>query len=276
VGLPFIPPELREDAGEIEAARAGRLPNLVELADLQGDLHSHSAWSDGHDSIEAMALAAKARGLKYLAITDHSRRLAAAHGLDPLRLARQLDEIERLRIPGITLLKGIEVDILEDGTLDLPSSVLSHLDIVVAAVHSSFALSRARQTARILAALDRDEVTMIAHPIGRLIERREPYDVDMLQIVRKAAERGRFLELNAHPERLDLLDTHCRMAKDEGVLVSVNSDAHTADQFDNLRYGIGQARRGWLERRDVANARTLEELKVLLQRQRRRAAVARA
>ncbi len=272
VDLPFIPPELREDAGEIEAARSGRLPALIELADLQGDLHAHSSWSDGHDSIESMALAARTRGLKYLAITDHSRRLAAAHGLDPQRLSRQMDEIDRLHVPGITLLKGIEVEILEDGTLDLPSGILRRLDIVVAAVHSSFNLSRARQTARILSALEHEEVTLIAHPIGRLIDRREPYDVDMLQIVRKAAERGKFLELNAHPDRLDLLDTHCRMAKEEGALVSVNSDAHSVDQFDNLQYGIGQARRGWLERRDVANARPLSELKVLLERQGRAAA----
>ena len=267
VGLPYIPPELREDNGEIEAARAGRLPRLVDLRDLRGDLHCHTRWTDGHHSIEEMALAAKAHGLAYLAITDHSRRLAAAHGLDPTRLARQLDEIDRLKIPGITLLKGIEVDILADGTLDLPRGVLGQLDIVVAAVHSSFNLSRARQTARILCALDRPEVTILAHPIGRLIDRREPYDVDMLQVVRKAAARGRFLELNAHPERLDMLDTHCRMAKDEGVLVSVNSDAHSVQQFDNLRYGIGQARRGWLEARDVLNTRALPELQVLLARQ---------
>ncbi|OGA02201.1 MAG: DNA polymerase III [Betaproteobacteria bacterium RIFCSPLOWO2_02_FULL_62_17] len=263
VGLPFIPPELREDRGEIEAARAGNLPRLIELNDVKGDLHSHTKWTDGYDSVEAMALAAKARGLSYLAITDHSRRLAAAHGLDPQRLRRQLDEIAGTALPGITLLKGIEVDILEDGTLDLPDSVLRELDIVIAAVHSSFNLSRARQTSRILRALANPLVTMLAHPSGRLIESREPYDVDMPQIVRKAAARGRFLELNAHPERLDLSDTYCRMAKDEGVLVSVNSDAHSVAQFDNLQYGIGQARRGWLTRKDVLNTRTCAELRAL-------------
>ncbi len=167
-------------------------------------------------------------------------------------------------VPGITLLKGIEVDILEDGTLDLPDSVLSGLDVVIAAVHSKFDLSRERQTERILKALDHPLVAVLAHPLGRLIDAREPYDVDMLKIIRKAAKRGCFLELNAHPERLDLFDTHCRMAKDEGALVSINSDAHSIQQFDNLRFGVGQARRGWLEKGDVANTRSLPELRALL------------
>lgn len=272
VGLPFIPPELREDRGEIEAARAGTLPHLLEISDIKGDLHSHTKWTDGHDSVETMALAAKARGYSYLAITDHSRRLAAAHGLDPQRLRRQVDEIARTATPGITLLKGIEVDILEDGTLDLPDSVLQELDIVIAAVHSRFHLSRARQTERILRALEHPLVTMLAHPTGRLIESREPYDIDMLQVVRKAASCGRFLELNAHPERLDLSDTYCHMAKDEGVLVSVNSDAHGVAQFDNLQYGIGQARRGWLSPKDVLNTRTYSELRALIAAPRRRPA----
>lgn len=264
VGLPYIPPELREDRGEIEAARAGRLPRLVELDDLRGDLHCHTRWTDGHHSVEEMALAAKARGLEYLAITDHSRRLTAAHGLDPARLRRQIDEIGRTEVAGIALLKGIEVDILEDGTLDLPDSLLAELDVVVAAVHSKFDLPRARQTERILRALDHPLVTMLAHPSGRLIDSREAYDVDMLRIIRKAAARKRFLELNAHPERLDLLDTHCRMAKDEGVLVAISSDAHSVQQFDNLKYGIGQARRGWLEKSDVLNALPLRELRRML------------
>ncbi len=272
VGLPFIPPELREDHGEIEAARGGYLPQLVRITDIKGDLHSHTRWSDGYDSVEAMALAAKARGYEYLAITDHSRRLTAAHGLDPERLRRQLDEIARNTTPGITLLKGIEVDILEDGALDLPDSVLQQLDIVIAAVHSRFNLSRARQTERILRALEHPLVTMLAHPTGRLIESREPYDVDMLQILRKASARGRFLELNAHPERLDLSDTYCHMAKDEGVLVSVNSDAHGVSQFDNLQYGIGQARRGWLARKDVLNTRNCAQLRALIGAPRRRTA----
>lgn len=266
VGLPFIPPELREDHGEIEAARAGRLPRLIELDDLKGDLHSHTKWTDGHGTIREMALAAKARGLSYLAITDHSRRLTVARGLDPQRLRKQTDEIGSTTVPGIALLKGIEVDVLEDGSLDLPDTALQELDLVIAAVHSKFDLSRDRQTERILRALDHPLVSMLAHPVGRLIGAREPYDVDMLKVIRKAAARGCFLELNAHPERLDLLDTHCRMAKDEGVLVAINSDAHGIQQFDNLKYGVGQARRGWLEKRDVANTRSVTELRALLAR----------
>jgi DNA polymerase (family 10) len=268
VGLPYIPPELREDRGEIEAAHAGRLPHLVELADLRGDLHVHTKATDGRNTLREMALAAQAQGFEYLAITEHSRRLTVAHGLDPLRLARQCDEIDALNeeLTGITLLKGIEVDILEDGSLDLPDGVLAQLDLVVGAVHSKFDLSRARQTERILRAMEHPCFTLLAHPTGRLLGQREPYDVDMLRIIRQAKKRGCFLELNAHPERLDLLDTYCQMAKEEGVLISVNSDAHSTFDFANLRFGIGQARRGWLEARDVLNTRPLAELRTLIQR----------
>lgn len=268
VGLPYIPPELREDRGEIEAARAGRLPQLVELADIRGDLHAHTTASDGHDTLHDMALAAKALGLEYLAITEHSRRLTVAHGLDPQQLAKHCDAIDRLnaQLDGITLLKGIEVDILEDGSLDLPDAVLARLDLVVGAVHSRFDLSRARQTGRILRAMDHPYFTLLAHPSGRLIERRAPYDVDMLRIIRHARQRGCFLELNAHPERLDLLDSHCQSAREEGVLVSIDSDAHSTFDFANLKYGVGQARRGWLEKTDVLNTRPLAALRKLLRR----------
>ncbi len=268
IGLPYIPPELREDRGEIEAARAWRLPQLVELTDLRGDLHAHTKATDGHDSLRDMALAAKEMGLEYIAITEHSRRLTVAHGLDPIQLARQCDEIDRLnaQLDGITLLKGIEVDILEDGSLDLPDGVLARLDLVVGAVHSRFELSRAKQTERILRAMDHPHFTLLAHPSGRLIEKREPYDVDMLRIIRHAGQRGCFLELNAHPERLDLLDSHCQSAKEEGVLVSINSDAHSTFDFSNLRYGVGQARRGWLEKTDVLNTRPLAALRKLIKK----------
>jgi DNA polymerase (family 10) len=266
LGLDFVPPELREDRGEIAAAQAHRLPRLVELKDLKGDLHVHTRATDGHNTLEEMANAAKALGLSYIAITEHSRRLTVAHGLDPERLAAQCDEIDRLNetLSGITLLKGIEVDILEDGELDLPDAALARLDIVIGAVHSRFDLSRARQTERILRAMDHPHFTLLAHPTGRIIASREPYDVDMLRILRHARQRGCFLELNAHPERLDLLDTHCRMAKEEGVLVAINSDAHAIQDFEHLRLGIGQARRGWLEAEDVLNTRTLTQLQQVL------------
>jgi DNA polymerase (family X) len=215
-----------------------------------------------------MALAAKAFGLEYLAITDHSRRLTLAHGLDPQRLAKQIAEIDELNrsLKGIALLKGIEVDILEDGTLDLPDSVLQQLDLVVGAVHSKFDLPRAKQTERILRAMENPFFSILAHPTGRLLEEREPYDVDMLAVVRKAKRLGVALEVNSQPARLDLTDAHCRMAKEEGVLVAVNSDAHGVDGFELLRYGVGQARRGWLEKKDVLNARPLGELRKLLAR----------
>jgi DNA polymerase (family 10) len=268
VGLPWIPPELREDRGEFDAARAGTLPRLIELGDLRGDLHVHTDATDGRDSLEAMAVAAQAQGLAYIAITEHSRRQAMAHGLDPARLAQQGTAIDRLnaRVRGFRVLKGIEVDILEDGSLDLPDSALAGLDVVVAAVHSQFGLTRARQTERILRALDNANVRVLAHPTGRLIGEREPYDVDMPAIVRKARERRVAIELNAHPERLDLIDTHCRLCKDAGVPVVVDSDAHGASDFAFLRYGIGQARRGWLNRDDVLNTRTLPALRAFLER----------
>lgn len=266
VGLPWIPPELRENRGEIEAAHAGLLPRLVALEDLRGDLHAHTRASDGHQALADMAEAARQRGLEYLAITDHSKRLTVAHGLDSKRLLAQLEEIDAFNSAdrGITLLKGIEVDILEDGSLDFADDILARLDVVIGAVHSRFELSRAKQTRRILRAMDNPCFTLLAHPGGRLIDRRPPYDADMTRIIRHARERGCYLELNAHPERLDLLDTHCQQARDAGVLVSINSDAHSSADFDNLRFGIGQARRGWLEKDNVLNTRPLAALRKLL------------
>ena len=268
VGLPWIPPELRENRGEIEAARAGKLPKLVEFADLKGDLHAHTKATDGHHTLHEMVDAARQHGFEYLAITEHSRRLTVAHGLDPQQLRRQMNEIDKLndQLRNITILKGIEVDILEDGALDLPDDVLSECDLVVGAVHSKFNLARAKQTERILRAMDHPHFTILAHPTGRLLDTREPYDVDMLKIIRRARERGCFLELNAHPERLDLLDIYCQMARDEEVLVAISSDAHSTQDFDNLVYGVGQARRGWLEKKDVLNTRSLKLLMPLLKR----------
>ncbi len=262
LGLPWIAPELREDRGEIAAARAGRLPHLVELADLRGDLHAHTRAGDGRDTLEEMALAARASGLSYLAVTER--------GLDPRRLDEHCDRIDRLNetLDGLVLLKGVEAEILEDGSLDLPDAALERLDIVVGAWLDGFDLPREKQTARILRAMENRHFTLLAHPTGRVIGSREPCDVDMLRIIRQARERGCCLELNAHPDRLDLLDTYCLMAKEEGVLVAVNSDARSREDFANLRFGIGQARRGWLEARDVLNACPLLELRRLLARTR--------
>jgi len=266
LGLPWIPPELREGRGEIDAAKAGRLPHLVDLQDLKGDLHAHTKATDGRHSLQEMAEAARLRGLRYFAITDHSRRLTMAKGLDSARLLQQTEAIDRLNatLSGITILKGIEVDILEDGNLDLPDEVLGRLDLVVGAVHSRFNLSNRRQTERIMKAMDHPHFSILAHPSGRLIGRREPYEVDMLRIIRKARERRCFLEINAHPERLDLTDIHCRMAKEEGVLLAVNTDAHSMLDLENARFGVGQARRGWLEKTDVLNTRPYAELRKLL------------
>jgi DNA polymerase (family 10) len=268
VGLPPIAPELREDRGEIEAARLGRLPVVIELADLRGDLHVHTRDSDGSDDLDALVAAARAHGLSYLAIADHSQRLALAHGLGATRLARQIERIERLNehLAGFTVLKGIEVDILEDGRLDLPDSILQRLDLVVAAVHQRFDLPRERQTERLLRAMDHRHFTILAHPTGRLIGERAAYAVDLPRLIRHARQRGCFIELNAHPSRLDLDDNGCMAAKAEGVLISINADAHSAAELDHLRFGIGQARRAWLQATDVLNARPLEALRPLLAR----------
>lgn len=266
LGLAYIEPELREDAGEVEAARRHALPTLVLRTDLRGDLHIHSSDSDGYDGLQSLADAAKTAGLQYLAITDHSRHLAMVHGLDANGLLRQMERIDTLnaRLQGIVLLKGVEVDILEDGSLDLADDVLQRLDLVVGAIHSSFGLTQEKQTERLLHAMDHPNFTILAHPTGRLINERAAYAVDLGRVVRKARERGCFLELNAHPSRLDLSDVACRMAKAEGVLVSINSDAHSALQLPSLDFGIGQARRGWLEARDVLNTRSLDQLRPLL------------
>lgn len=263
VKLPWIPPELRENRGEIEAAEQDRLPQLVELADLRGDLHLHTHATDGRASIEEMAAAAGDFGLEYIAITDHSRAVRIANGLDARRLQEQIDAIDRFNATGarVTVLKGIEVDILEDGRLDLPDKLLDLLDIVVASVHSHFALSRKKQTERILRALDNPCVAILGHPSGRLLEQRDAYDVDMERVIEGARERGVALELNSQPQRLDLTDVWCRAAKDAGVAVAINSDSHSTGGFANLRFGIAQARRGWLEKKHVLNARTLRSLR---------------
>ena len=266
LGLATIAPELREDRGELAAAASGGLPELLQLPDLKGDLHVHTTDSDGGDGLEAMASAAKARGLHYLAVTDHASRLAVPQGLDADGLLRQMDRIDALnaRLTHFRLLKGVEVDIAEDGSLDLPDAVLCRLDLVVGAVHRGFSLGREQQTERLLRAMDQPCFTLLAHPTGRLINERPGYEIDLARVLRKARERGCYVELNAQPERLDLNDVACRMAKGEGVLVSINSDAHSARQLDYLHFGIAQARRGWLEAGDVLNTRALPALMPLL------------
>ena len=266
--LSFIPPELREDRGEIALAKTDKLPPLVTLADIRGDLHVNSDWTDGTTSITAMAKGAQALGYEYIALTDHSRRVAMAHGLDPARLSRQIREIDRLNkgFRGFSILKGIEVDILKDGRLDLPDSILSQLDVVVASVHSFFDLPRELQTDRIVRAMENCRVSIIGHPTGRLIGQREAYDVDMDRIISAARDLGCTLEINAEPDRLDLNDIQAHAAKSAGVKVAISTDAHSVNAYRYMRFGIDQARRGWLTANDVLNTRSLSDLRALLKR----------
>jgi DNA polymerase (family 10) len=263
LGMDYIEPELRENRGEIEQARRHALPKLVELGDIRGDLHLHSTYSDGKESIREMALAALSKGYDYIAVTDHTKHLRIAHGLDEKGLLRQMEEIDALNgeLQGITILKSAEVDILPDGSLDLDDAVLRRLDLTVCAVHSGMHLGRKAQTLRILRAMEHPSFTILAHPTGRLIGLRDPYDVDIEAIVAACRERGCFLELNAQPDRLDLNDLHCKIAREAGVPVSVATDAHSVGDLELMRCGIAQARRGWLEKGDLLNTLGLEALK---------------
>lgn len=262
VGLPYIPPELREERGEIEAARAGRLPRLITLADMRGDLHAHTTASDGHDTLASMASAAQALGYGYLAITDHSRQVRVAHGLNARQLRAHMAAIERLNagFKGFCLLTGVEVDVLEDGRLDLPDAVLEELDVVVAAVHYRLELPAAKQTARVLKALDNRHVQILAHPGTRLINQRPEFAAHLEKIFVAAAERGVAMEINAHPDRLDLDDIHARSAHEAGCKLVISSDAHSTTGLANMRYGVDQARRAWLTRKDVLNTLPLDRL----------------
>ncbi|MBA1147938.1 DNA polymerase/3'-5' exonuclease PolX [Ectothiorhodospiraceae bacterium WFHF3C12] len=268
VGLAYIEPELRENTGEVEAAEAGQLPELVTMDDIRGDLHAHTNATDGHATLREMARAAADRGYEYLAITDHSKRVTMARGLDEKRLRKQLESIDALNdeLRDITLLKGCEVDILEDGQLDLPDSVLEELDLTVCSVHYHRELSRKKQTERIIRAMDDPCFTILGHPTGRLINEREPYEVDMEALMEEAAERGCHMELNAQPSRFDLIDAHRRMARDMGVKVAICTDAHSTDNLDYMRFGVEQARRGWLTADDIINTRRLPALRKLLRR----------
>lgn len=264
--LPWIAPELREDRGEIEAAERHVLPALVERSDLQGDLHVHTDASDGQESLEKMVAAARARRLRYVAITDHSKYLGVVHGLDADRLARQIDTIDALneKARDLVVLKGAEVDILEDGSLALPDAILRRLDVVVVAIHSQFGLAEAKQTRRILRALERPCVSILAHPSGRLLGDRPAYAFDFERVLEAAKARPCYLEINGQPLRLDLNDVSIKAARDRGVLLSIASDAHSGDQLAFLDAGVRQARRGWVTKRDALNARPIGELRRLL------------
>ncbi len=262
LGLPFIPPELREDAGEIEAALKGELPDLVTVEDIQGDLHIHSRWSDGAHAIAEVAEAARKRGYHYIAITDHSKALGIARGLSAEDLEKQLEEIRRLnrQLKGFRILTGIEVDILADGNLDLPDHVLAKLDVVVASIHSAFRQDRETMTKRIVRALSNRYVRVLGHPTGRLLGEREPFEFDFDQVLYAARQNGAALEVNATPSRLDLNDAHARRAKEAGVPLVINTDTHTIANFDHITLGVATARRGWIEKTDVLNTLPLAAL----------------
>ncbi|MGZ4973384.1 MAG: PHP domain-containing protein, partial [Limisphaerales bacterium] len=268
VGLPYIEPELREDRGELAAARENRLPQLVNLKDIRGDLHCHTTDSDGRASIEEMAEAARARGYEYLAITDHSKRLAMIQGLDAKRLRQQIRRIDKLngKLKGIRLLKSCEVDILDDGSLDMPDDVLKELDVVVCSIHSKFNLPADKQTERILRAMDNPYMNILGHPTGRLIDQRVGYPLDIERILQAAKERGCIIEINAQPDRLDLPDFHCQRGKELKLKFVISTDAHSISDLDFMRFGVWQARRGWLEAADVVNTRSWRDVQKLFER----------
>lgn len=261
LGLSYIPPELRENQGEIEAAKKGELPNLVEYRDLRGDLQIQTTWTDGANSIEEMAEEAKRLGLEYIAITDHTKSLAMTGGADEKKLLKQMEAIDKINrsLKGITILKGAEVNINKDGTLDIEDEVLAKLDVVGVAVHSHFNLPRREMTERMIRAMRNPNADILFHPTGRVIQKREPYDVDMDAIIKTAKETGTVLEIDAYPDRLDLKDEHIRKAVNAGVKLVIDSDAHSVNHIRFLDFGVAQARRGWAKKSDVVNTRPLRE-----------------
>ena len=263
IDLPYICPEIRENRGEVEAAREGALPQLIELDDIRGDLHMHTKATDGKNTIRELADAAKGYGYEYIAITDHSARVRMAHGLDADRLARQIDEVRQINrdFEGIEILAGIEVDILKDGTLDLPDEVLERLDVVIAAVHYDRNLGAAAMTDRVVRAITNHPVSILAHPTGRMIGQREPYEIDLDPIFEAAAEAGICLEINANPDRLDLSDRDARAAIARGATLAISTDAHSMFGLSLMRYGVDTARRGWVEPGHVLNTMPLGTLR---------------
>jgi len=262
LGLQYIPPELREDQGEVEKAERGAIPKLVELSDIKGDLHMHTHWSDGHNTIEEMALAARKLGYQYIAITDHSGGRGIAHGLDVERLRKQIEEIKKVNeyIDGIQVFSGIEVDIRADGTLDLPHEILAKLDIVIAAVHSAMHQNEGKMTQRVLSAVENPDVDIIAHPTCRLLGEREPTAIDLETVSRVAAKNNKILEINAMPNRLDLNDVHASRARELGVKLAIETDAHDVSHLDFMRFGIGMARRAWCEPQHILNTLPLADV----------------
>jgi len=270
LGMQYIPPEIREAQGEIEKAEQRSIPSLVELSDIKGDLHTHTKWSDGHDSIEDLARAAKHMGYQYIAITEHSAGRGIAHGLSPERLREQVAEIKALnrRLSGIRALTGTEVDIRADGSLDLPHEILVELDIVIAAVHSAMNQSEEKMTERITKAMENPDVDVIAHPTCRLIREREPVAIDLEAVSRAAAKHNKIMEINAMPDRLDLKDTHAFRARELGVKLIIGTDTHSIAHLGFMRFGVGIARRAWCEPQHILNTLPLEELLALLNKRR--------
>ena len=268
LGLKYIEPELRENRGEIEAAKNDTLPELIEFEDIRGDLHAHTKHTDGKSTLSEMIRGAEDMGYEYLAITEHTQNVHVAGGLEESEFKELFDEIDdaQAKHDKIKILKGAEVDILADGSLDLDDDILKEMDIVIASIHYKFNMPEKKQTERILKAMDNKYVQIIGHPTGRKLNEREPYEVDMEKIIEKAAETGVHLELNAYPKRLDLNDIHCKMAKEKGVKMVISTDAHSEDHYHYMHYGIGQARRGWLEKDDVMNTKKLKDLKKSLKR----------
>ena len=266
LGMQMIPPELRENRGELEAARRHELPELVELDDLRGDLHMHTTLSDGRNTLEEMVAAAAERGYEYIAITDHSASHGFGNDVPPEALLRRLEEIRALDVPGLTVLAGTETNVLPDGSVDYEDALLEQLDWVVASLHTSFRLGEKEQTERMMRAMEHPLVDVIGHPTGRLIGRREPYALDLDRVIAKAADTGTFLEINSNPNRRDLNELYARAAAQAGAWILIDSDAHGADTLGNLRYGVATARRAWLTSEQVANTRPWAELAALRKR----------
>lgn len=266
LGMSCIEPEIREDEGEIQAAMQHRLPKLIGYGDIKGDLQMHTKWSDGSNTIEEMAMAARNLGYQYIAVTDHSGHLGIAKALDKKRIIQQKKEIEKAgkKVKGIAILQGTEVDISSDGSIELEDNVLKQLDVVVASVHSGFKTPKDRMTKRVIKAMENEYVDIIAHPTGRLLQKREPFEIDLDAVFDKAKETGTILEINACPERLDLKDSYARAAIKAGARLVISTDAHHVDQLNFMRFGIATARRGWAEKKDIINTNSLKEMMNML------------